>query len=195
MARTGRRPGETDTRGEILAAARRAFTANGYDGTTIRGVAADAGVDPALVHHYFGAKDDLFAAALDLPADPGVIVPRLLADGRERLGERLVTTVLTIWDAADANPVLMVLRSAASGGRGLEALRERLTDQVLRPIIAALGGPDARLRATLVGSQFVGLLVARYVIRLEPIASLTPAELGRAVGPNIDRYVNGDLGV
>jgi AcrR family transcriptional regulator len=202
MARTGRRPGATDTRGEILDAARRQFTDNGFTGATIRGIAADAKVDPALVHHYFGNKSDLFVAALDIPVNPASILPGLVHEGTDRLGERIVETMLAVWDAADVNPVLMVVRSLAEGGRTAELLREFLTLNVMRPLAAAIDaegerqradGRDGQLRATLAASQFVGLLMVRYVAGIEPLASLPPAEVARIVGPNVQRYLVGEL--
>jgi AcrR family transcriptional regulator len=193
MARTGRRPGATDTRGEILAAARRQFTANGYDGTTIRGIAADAGVDPALVHHYFGAKDELFIAALDFPANPANVIPSLVAQGLDGLGERMVRTIVTVWDSVDINPVLMLLRSMAAGELTTEPTHDFFKRTILRPLASALDMPDAELRATLAASQFTGLAMVRYVIRLEPLASASPEEVARLIGPNVQRYLTGDL--
>lgn len=203
MARSGRRPGTTDTRAEILDAARRQFTGNGFTGATIRGIAADAGVDPALIHHYFGAKSDLFVAALDIPVNPAAVLPRLIAQGTDRLGERIVETMLTMWDAAEANPVLMLVRSLAEGGPSADMLRDFVTHNVLHPLIAAIddqaeraggsGSPDAAVRATLTASQLVGLLMVRYVAGIEPLASLPPAEVARIAGPNVQRYLMGDL--
>jgi AcrR family transcriptional regulator len=193
VARTGRRPGAADTRSDILAVARRHFTAQGYDGTTIRGIAGDAGVDPALVHHYFGAKDELFVAALNIPVNPAVLVSGVIAERTDGLGERLVLTMLQVWDAADVNPLLMMLRSVASGDHALVMIREFITANVLRPLMTAVDSPDKELRATLAASQLVGLLMARYVIGVEPLASTPPAELARIVGPNVHRYLTGDL--
>src|SRR6266566_170590 len=98
MARTGRRPGNQDTREAILAAAREAFAERGYDRVSIRAIATSAGVDPALVHHYFGTKDQLFLATVDAPIDPGEILPKILAGERDELPERLVRTFLSVWD-------------------------------------------------------------------------------------------------
>jgi AcrR family transcriptional regulator len=216
MARTGRRPGDTDTRIEILDAARHQFTDNGYTGATIRGIASEAAVDPALVHHYFGSKSDLFVAALDIPVNPASILADLVEEGTDGLGERIVATMLTAWDAADVNPVLMVVRSLAEGGRTADLLREFVTHNVILPLavaIAAQGdggerGPqgegerqraggrgqhDAQLRATLAASQFVGLLMVRYVAAIEPLASLPPDEVARIVGPNVQHYLVGEL--
>jgi AcrR family transcriptional regulator len=193
VARTGRRPGVTDTRNGILAVARRHFTAQGYDGTTIRGIAGDAGVDPALVHHYFGAKDELFVAALNIPVNPAALMAGVLGEGTDGLGQRLVLTMLQVWDAADVNPLLMMLRSVASGEHALEMMREFITANVLRPLMTAVDSSDKELRAVLAATQLVGLLMARYVIGVEPLASTPPAELARIVGPNVQRYLTGDL--
>lgn len=199
MGRTGRRPGASVARTDILDAARRQFTDNGYAGATIRGIAADAEVDPALVHHYFGSKSDLFVAALDIPVNPASILEGLLAEGTDRLGERIVHTMLSVWDAADVNPVLMVVRSLAEGGRTAVLLREFVTHNVMLPLSTAIDAqrgrrdPDGTLRATLAASQLVGLLMVRYVAAIEPLASLPPSEVARVVGPNVQRYLVGEL--
>ncbi len=123
--RTGRRPGDSGAREAILREARQSFGSAGFSGTTIRGVARAAGVDPALVHHYFGTKDELFAASLELPFDPSVVVPALLAEGMDGLGERVVRTFLGIWDATPGQgPLLALLRSAVSDERAAESLRD-----------------------------------------------------------------------
>lgn len=193
MARTGRRPAGTDTRGDILDAARRQFTANGYSGATIRGIAGDAGVDPALVHHYFGAKDELFVAALDIPVNPAAVIPQLAQDGVDGLGERIVATMLTLWDAADINPLLMLLRSVASGDLEAAMMRDFFAHTIMAPLRTMLDVSDVELRATLAASQFVGLLLVRYVVRMPPLATMTPEEIGRIAGPNVQRYLTGDL--
>lgn len=193
MARTGRRPGDTDTRAAILDAARRNFSANGFDRATIRGIAADAGVDPALVHHYFGTKNDLFSAALDIPVNPASVLPGIIAQGPDGLGERIVRTMIGVWDRTDVNPVMMVLRSLAADERLVAIVREFLVHNVVGPLGAQLGGPDAELRASLAASQLAGLVVARYVMRIEPLASADADTVARIVGPNVQRYLTGDL--
>ncbi len=192
--RSGRRPGESGTREAILEAARESFGANGYAGTTIRGIARAAGVDPALVHHFFGNKESLFGAALELPFDPAILLPQLIAQGREGLGERVISTFLAIWDATPGQgPMLALLRSAVADEQSAASLRDFLSRAVLRPLASASAGGDAELRATLAGSQVVGLAIARYVVRLEPLASTHAAVLARALGPTLDRYLNGPL--
>lgn len=192
MARTGRRPGTTDTREEILEAARRTFSASGYDGATIRGIAAEADVDPALVHHYFGTKDALFVAALQIPVNPAALLADVIAAGPDGLGRRIVHTMLTAWDANDANPLLMLLRSMANE-QVAPMMREFVTHGIVRPLVDALGTSDAPLRATLAASQFGGLMMVRYVLKVEPLASLPAEEVARIVGPNVQRYLAGDL--
>jgi AcrR family transcriptional regulator len=188
--RTGRRPGDSGTREAILAAARAAFASSGYGGTTIRGVARAADVDPALVHHFFGTKPALFAAALELPVDPGVLVARLLEGDVDGLGERLVRTFLGVWDATPGQaPMLAMIRSAVAHEQAAEMLRGFLTDVLFGPVARAAGGTDPDLRAALAASQMVGLAMTRYVLRLEPLAS-TPADV---VAPVIGRVVQGYL--
>jgi AcrR family transcriptional regulator len=199
MARTGRRPGVSGTREAILDAARRAFAEQGYQRATIRDVARLAGVDPALVHHYFGTKQELFVAAVRLPVNPVEQLTAVLAAEPDEVGRRLVETFLSIWDhAASQSPLLALIRSAVSDKDAADKdaaamLREFITEEVLGPIAGRLGSPDARLRATLVGSQLIGLAVARYIIRVEPLASAPAAQVAAIVGPTVQRYLTGDV--
>jgi AcrR family transcriptional regulator len=195
MARTGRRPGSSGTREAILGAARRAFAERGYQQATIREVAGMAGVDPALVHHYFGTKQNLFVAAVEIPVNPIEAFITLVSEDRETLGERLLTLFLSVWDRADnRSPVLALIRSAVSEERAAAMLREFITEEILGRIARELATPDAALRTSLVASQLVGLIMSRYVIRLEPLASTPPEVLVAAVGPTLQRYLTGDLG-
>jgi AcrR family transcriptional regulator len=194
MARTGRRPGVSGTREAILDAARRAFAEHGYQHATIRMVADLAGVDPALVHHYFRYKQDLFIAAVQLPVNPVEQLTAVLAQDPDQAGERMVQVFLSIWDhAADRSPLLAIVRSAVGDERAAAMLREFITEEVLGQIAHRLGGPDARLRATLIGSQIIGLAMARYIVRVEPLASAPPAQLVAAIGPTLQRYLTGDI--
>jgi AcrR family transcriptional regulator len=195
MARTGRRPGASGTRDAILEAARREFGQHGYDRATIRGVARGAGVDPALVHYFFGTKAELFAAAMELPVNPAELAQTLLAGEPERIGERLIATFLSVWDHGDNRDVFIgLLRSAVTDEQAATLLREFAVRELFGRVAAALGTPDAELRANLVFSQIFGLAVARYILRIEPLAS-TPGELvAAAVGPTVQRYITGDLG-
>jgi len=190
--RSGRRPGSADTRGSILEAARTAFAASGYDATTIRAIATAAGVDPALVHHYFGTKEAVFVAALEFPFDPGTMVPTLLAGPREDLGERLVRLLLAIWaDPAGREPVTALLRSAMTHEAAATMLREFLTRALVGRLAPMLDLADAELRAAVAGSHLVGLALVRYVVRVEPLASATDDEVVALVAPTIQRYLLG----
>jgi AcrR family transcriptional regulator len=194
MARTGRRPGVSGTREAILDAARRAFAEQGYQHATIRGVADLAGVDPALVHHYFGTKQGLFVAAVQLPVNPVDQLMAVLELDPGQAGQRMVEVFLSIWDhAADQSPLLALVRSAVGDEQAAAMLREFITEEVLGPIAHRLGSPDARLRATLVGSQIIGLAMARYIVKVEPLASAPAAQVVAAIGPTLQRYLTGDL--
>jgi AcrR family transcriptional regulator len=188
----GRRPGGGDTRHEILAAAQTEFAAKGYDGTTIRAVGAAAGVDPALVHHFFGSKDDLFLAALQIPFDPRVVIPGVVAAGADGLGVRLIETFLSIWEDPKARmPLLAVVRSGLASESAGTLLADGMLRMIFTPVAQALGTPDAQLRAQLVASQLLGLVIARYVLALEPLASLPPEEVVRLLGPTLQRCLTG----
>jgi AcrR family transcriptional regulator len=194
MARSGRRPGVSGTREAILDAARRAFAEQGYQRATIRGVAELAGVDPALVHHYFGTKQGLFVAAVQLPINPVERLSAVLAEDPELVGERMIGVFLSVWDhAANHSPLLALVRSAVGDEQAASMLREFITEEVLGQIARQLGSPDARLRATLVGSQLVGLIMTRYIIRVEPLASAPAAQVAAAIGPTLQRYLPGDI--
>ncbi|MGC4788962.1 TetR family transcriptional regulator [Micromonospora sp. DT178] len=193
--RTGRRPGNPDTRQAILDAARAAFAERGFDGASIRAVAAAARVDPALVHHYFGSKDRLFLAAMHAPVDPAELLPSVLAGDRAGLGERLVRTFLGVWDSPAGTAGVALLRSAVSNEWTARLLREFLVTQVLRRVLDQLDADPAELplRGSLVASQLIGLAMMRHVVRLEPVASAAPETLVAAVGPTVQRYLTGDL--
>ena len=194
MARTGRRPGVSGTREAILGAARRAFAEHGYQHATIRGVADLAGVDPALVHHYFGTKQELFVAAVQLPVNPVEQLMAVLDEDSGQAGRRMVETFLSVWDhAATQNPLLALIRSAVGDEHAAAMLREFITEEVLGQIAHRLGSADARLRATLVGSQIIGLAMARYIVKVEPLASAPRTQVVAAVGPTLQRYLTGDL--
>lgn len=193
--RKGRRPGSPDTQGQILDAAQREFAARGYEGATIRGIARAAGVDPALVLHYFGSKEQLFVAALHVPVNPAAMVREVLRTApTEHIGEALVTRLLTVWDAtADRSPLIAVLRSAAGEGPVADTVRQFIEHAIVGTIADGLSAPDARLRAALIGSQVAGLLFARYVLALEPLASADTGRLAAIYGPTIQRYASGPL--
>jgi AcrR family transcriptional regulator len=191
VRRSGRRPGNQDTRSSILEAARNAFAEKGYDHTSVRAIAADAGVDAALVHHYFGTKDKLFLAVLNAPINPAELVPQALLGPREQTGERLVRLVLSIWDSPAGAAALAVFRSALSNEWTARLLREFVVVQVLRRAVAelALDPAEAPLRAGLVATQMAGLIVTRYVLLIEPLPSTDPELLVAAIAPNVQRFL------
>ena len=190
--RAGRRPGSPDTRGAVLTAAKAEFADKGYDRTTMRGVAGAAGVDPALVHHYFGSKEDLFLAALEIPVDPRAIIPALARDGVEGLGGRIATTFIGVWDVEEQRmPLVALLRASATSEQAAELLREGLVRLVLDTITEVLDVPDGRLRAQLVASQLLGLAMARYVLGFEPLASAPAEQVAAAVGRTLQAYIDG----
>jgi len=185
----GRRPGRSDTREAILAAARRQFAEHGYDGTTMRAVAAEAGVDVALGHYYFGSKRDLFAAALALPVNPADAIASVIDQGADGLAERLVRLLLQVWDDPQTGaPLRAIVRSIESEAPLLRGFVER---EIVPRLAEAIPGPDATLRAAGAGTQLVGLIFSRYVIELEPIASAGPDELVALVAPSLQRYFDG----
>jgi len=192
MTRTGRRPGGTDTRGAILSAARKAFARGGFDGATVRGIAGAAGVDPALVHHFFGTKQALFVAAMEFPVDVGAILPALLAPGVDGLGERLVRLLLSVWES-ERSPFIALIRGAVSHEESAALLREFISRELLGRVAAAAEADRPELRATLIGSQLIGLAMARYIIRIEPLASADAATVVAAVAPTVQRYLTGPL--
>lgn len=190
----GRRPGASGTREAILAAARSRFATHGYDRTRIRDVAADAEVDPALVHYYFESKDRLFVAAMQLPLRPAEVIAPVLAAGSEGLGERIVRRVLSVWeDPANRTALLAILQGASTHPGAAAALREFLRREVVARIAGVVADDRPELRANLVASQIVGLVAARYVVQVEPLATLPAAEIVPLVGPTLQRYVDGAL--
>ncbi|MFF5083080.1 TetR family transcriptional regulator [Actinoplanes sp. NPDC000266] len=191
VRRSGRRPGNQDTRASILEAARSSFAEKGYDKASIRSIAADAGVDPALVHHYFGTKEKLFLAALNAPINPGELIPQALAGPREQAGERLVRMALSVWDSPAGAAALAVFRSALSNEWTARLLREFVVTQILRRAVGELviDPAEAPMRSALVATQIAGLMVTRYVLRIEPLAGADPAVLAAAIGPNVQRFL------
>jgi AcrR family transcriptional regulator len=186
----GRRPGGPDTRGEILAAARESFAGKGFDGTSIRGVARQAGVDAALVHHYFSGKDELFIEAMALPIDPRVVAGTVLDGPHEGLGRRIIETFLGVWESPEGQQRMKaVLRSAVNTEDVAKLMRDGISRMIMLPVSQALGTPDARLRVSLVSSQLIGLALMRYLIELEPLASVSSAELADRIAPILQSYL------
>jgi AcrR family transcriptional regulator len=178
----------------VLQGAREAFAEHGFNGATVRDIAARAGVDPSLVVQFFGSKESVFAAAMELPFDTEAVVAGLLRGPRSALGARMVRTFLTLWDHPDTGGrLLALLRSAATHDAAAQRLRELIESGILGPLARALDAPDAQLRAALVGAHLVGLGFARYVLRIEPLASEPADSLERRMGPTIQRYLTDPL--
>ena len=191
--RTGRRPGNQDTRGRILDAARQAFAGRGFAATSIRAIAADAGVDAALVHHYFDSKQQLFLTTVSLPQDLPRLIQQAVDGGPEGLGERLVQSVLTVWDSESQPALVAAVRTALAEPTLTRLIGEFLTLEVLGRVVDHhnLSESEANRRSGLVASQMLGLIMGRYVLRLPALADRPSAELVAEIGPTIQRYVNG----
>ena len=191
VRRSGRRPGNQDTRSSILDAARTAFAEKGYDKASIRAIAADAGVDPALVHHYFGTKEKLFLATMNAPINPGELIPQALQGPREEAGERLIRLALSVWDSPAGSAAVAMFRSALSNEWTARLLREFVVTQILRRALNELivDPAESSLRSGLVATQMAGLMVARYVLKLEPLASADAETLVAAMAPNVQRFL------
>jgi len=195
VRRSGRRPGNQDTKQSILESARTVFAESGFDKASVRAIAAAAGVDPALVHHYFGTKEKLFLASMNSPIDPAELIPEAMAGPREQAGERLVALVLSVWDSPAGGAAVALMRSAMSNEWTARLMREFIVTQVLRRAVAALeiDEKQAPTRAALVATQVAGLAMVRYVLKVEPVASAPAEQLVAAIGPAVQRYLTGDL--
>jgi AcrR family transcriptional regulator len=198
-SRTGRRSGDSGSKAAILAAARAQFADHGYNGATIRAIAAAAGVDPALVHHFYGSKERLFASAMELPVAPSEAITAALARCQpgSSLGTHMVRSALALWERADMRGSFQaMLRSALTSEQAAASLRDFMAEAILGTLasVADDTNPDlTSLRASLVGTQMLGLAVGRYVLRFGPVAEASPDELAAAIGPVIDRYLTGDI--
>ena len=200
-ARTGRRAGDSGTREAILEAARAQFAEHGYDGATIRGIAAVAAVDPALVHHFYGSKERLFVAAMQLPVVPSEVITAALAEagrsGGESAGAHLVRSALTLWESEEMRGAFVaLLRSALTSERAAAMLREFLAEAILAPVASLAkdrDGDTTPFRAALIASHMLGLALTRYVLRFASVAAASADELAAAIGPAIDRYLTGDI--
>ncbi|AUZ34175.1 TetR/AcrR family transcriptional regulator [Arthrobacter sp. PGP41] len=193
--RRGRRGGTNASRGHILETARRLFAEHGFEGTSLRQVARSAGVDPAMIHHFFNGKDELFALSVELPANPGEVLAGVEDSPPGERAELIVRAVLRLWESP-AQPGLVAFLRGTIGSKAKTALlRETATRAIISRIMAGVPGPkeDVALRGDLVATQMVGLMMVRYVVRLEPLASAAPEDVVRLVAPNVQRYLTGDL--
>ena len=188
----GRRRGSADSRAEIIAAAGREFIERGYDGASIRGIGRRAGVDAALVHHYFADKAELFAESVQAPIRPDRLVAEILQGPRDEVGATLIRTLLnTIEQGKTRDRVIGLIRTALGHDFAATMLRQFLFREVFHRIADGLGVADGELRATLVASQVVGLMVVRYGVKAEPLASASIDEVVRRVGPVIQWHLIG----
>ncbi|MCE6993852.1 TetR family transcriptional regulator [Saccharothrix sp. S26] len=193
--RRGRRAGGEDTKAALLAAAREVFVERGYEGATVRSIAARAGVDAAMVNHWFGSKEGLFAkAVLQVPIDPNVLVERLLDGPDEEIGERIVRNFIGIWDPIGGGQFAAMVRSVTSHSQVAEVLRGFFVQTLIKRVVQHLDVSDPELRATLVASQIFGMGMVRYVVRFEPFASADVETMVKAIAPNLQRYLTGELG-
>jgi AcrR family transcriptional regulator len=191
--RRGRRPAGQDTKTALIDAAREVFGEAGYEGATVRAIATRAGVDAAMVNHWFGGKENLFAAAvLELPFDPRELVAVLLDGPVEALGERIVRTFLTRWDTSGGDIFTALVRSVAGHEQVAHVLRDLFLNQLFSKLIGS-GEDRPELRATLCASQIIGMGMVRYVAKFEPLASADVETMVDAVGPNVQRYLTGEL--
>jgi AcrR family transcriptional regulator len=193
--RRGRPPRaeSADTRDRILAAAREEFSERGYEKSTVRGIAKAAGVDSALVHHYFGTKEQVFAAAVEVAVAPALDAPDAVADAPlDQVGERLTRFMFGVWENPTTRmPLLAVVRSAVNNETAAAVFRRLVAAQLLRRIAAQLDVPDAELRAELAAAQLVGTAMLRYVIKVEPLASVDVERIIARVAPVVQGHLTG----
>ena len=192
--RPGRPSGTSDTRDRILTNARELFARNGIGKTSIRSIAAAAGVDSALVHHYFGTKEQLFAAAVHIPVDPMLVIGPMREAPIDELGLTLPSLLLPLWDSEMGSAFLATLRSLLAGD-GVGLIRSFLQDVIAVEIGSRVDEPpgSGRIRVQFVASQLVGVVMARYILELEPFASLPVEQIAETIAPNLQHYLTGEL--
>ncbi|MGC0384207.1 TetR family transcriptional regulator [Streptomyces sp. SAI-129] len=182
-----------DTRDRILVTAREEFSERGYEKTSVRGIAKAAGVDPALVHHYFGTKEQVFEAAIEVAFAPALRAPDAIGDGPlDEVGERLTRFILGLWEnPASRTPLLAIVRSAVNNETAAAVFRRLIAAQVLSRVAAQVGLPDAELRVELAAAQLVGCAMLRYVIKVEPLASADPEQIVARLAPVVQGHLTG----
>jgi len=192
--RPGRPAGNSDTRERILTNARELFAHNGITNTSVRAVAAAAGVDSALVHHYFGTKEQLFAAAVRISISPMDIIGPLRQVPIEELGHAIPTMLLPLWDSEQGAGLIATLRSIVAGSEA-NLFRSFIQDVIAREVGTRVDNPPGTgiIRIQFVASQLVGVLMARYILDLEPFKSLPVAQIADTIAPTLQRYLTGDL--
>ena len=192
--RPGRPAGNSNTRERILASARELFARNGITNTSIRAVAAAAGVDSALVHHYFGTKEQLFAAAIHIPINPMDVIGPLREVPVDELGHYIASTLLRLWDSEVGASFVATLRSILAGTE-VNLFRTFIQDVIGSEVGPRVDNPPGSgiVRIQFVASQLVGIVMARYILELHPFASLPAQQIADTVAPNLQRYLTGDL--
>jgi AcrR family transcriptional regulator len=195
LRRSGRRPGESGTRAAILDAARHQFAEHGYARASLRGIAAEAGVDQKLIAHFFGSKQQLFLAAVGLPVNPAELLHGVLKDSDPAgVTERLATVLTTILERPELiQTIAAVIRASTTEPEVAQLLRQFFPGQLLEPLQGLLGPGDPALRLNLFGSQITGLILIREVMGVEPIASTSARTIAEAVAPGLTRYLIGQL--
>ena len=192
--RPGRPPGTSDTRERILTCARDLFARNGIDRSSIRAIAADAGVDAALVHHYFGTKQELFAAAIHAPINPMDVLGPLRDTPIEQLGYTLPSILLPLWDSEIGKGFIATIRSLIAGSE-VGLIRSFLQEIIAKEVGSRVDDPpgSGMIRVQFVASQLVGVVMARYIVELDPFKSLPAEQIAETIGPTLQRYLTGDL--
>jgi AcrR family transcriptional regulator len=193
--KVGRRPGNQDTRGQIITAARRAFAAKGFAGASMRAIAADAGVDAALIHHYFESKQQLYLATVALPSGLPQLLSQVAAGDRSDLGERIVRTVLGVWDSELQTSLVAAIRTGLTDPALTRSVGEFLALEVIGQVLHRddLPPEEANRRGGLVASQVLGLVIGRYVLRLPVLVDRKTEDLVSEIGPTVQRYVDGHV--
>jgi AcrR family transcriptional regulator len=175
-----------EVRDAVLDAARAAFHTRGYAKTSVKGVAAMAGVAPSVVGKYYENKEAMFAAAMRLPFDPSHAIPELIAPGLDGMGERLVRATFELFgDEEIREDLLALFQAGSSAGKAAATLREFLEESVVDRLSGAVGIPDARMRASLISAHLIGLGTIRYLVRVEPLASAPEEQVVRIYAPLI----------
>ncbi|RSD10513.1 TetR/AcrR family transcriptional regulator [Amycolatopsis eburnea] len=189
--RPGRWRSGAESKQRILRTARELFGRHGYRGTTVRAIATAAEVDPAMVFYFFGTKQGLFAAAIEMSGAVPPAIESIFTGGLDGMGDRIVRTLLENLDKSDRTPLVMLTRSAPTDEQSEALLREFIDREITGRLAAMLDAPDAALRAGMVNVQILGLAVARYIVRIEPIASASVDELAGSFGPLVQRCLTG----
>lgn len=192
--RTGRRPGENSTRAAILTAARELFAELGFTGASTRAIARRAGVDPALVHHFFTNKEGVFAAAMQEAVSTASVLDKLPKEAGENLAEQLLRAYLEPWEGQETGEAMVALyRTAVAANSAMNLLPEAGMAQLVERIAKLIGGRDAKVRATMVCAQLTGVALLRYVVPLDPMASMSLPRLIRYCAPALRATLSGPV--